>query len=83
MPEFLELLPPPDALDILLSRLPGLLDTEEIATIASLGRVTAAPVLAPYALPPFSRSTVDGYAVRAADTYGASQFAASLFVSHR
>jgi len=34
--------------------------------------VPAADVLAPHALPGFARSTVDGYAVRAADTYGAS-----------
>ena len=33
----------------------------------------AAPVLAPHDLPGFARSTVDGYAVRAADTYGASE----------
>ena len=31
------------------------------------------PVTAPHALPGFARSTVDGYAVRAADTYGASE----------
>ncbi len=32
----------------------------------------ASPVLSSAALPGFARSTVDGYAVRAADTYGAS-----------
>src|SRR5271169_3456928 len=35
-------------------------------------RVPAAAVTAPHALPGFARSTVDGYAVRAADTYGVS-----------
>ena len=35
-------------------------------------RVPVAPVTAPHALPGFPRSTVDGYAVRAADTYGVS-----------
>jgi len=35
--------------------------------------VTAEPVRAPHALPGFARSTVDGYAVRAADTYGVSE----------
>jgi molybdopterin molybdotransferase len=40
---------------------------------AALRRVTAAPVTAPHPLPGFARSTVDGYAVRAADTYGASE----------
>ena len=38
-----------------------------------LHRVPAAPVTAPHALPGFARSTVDGYAVRAADTYGVSE----------
>jgi molybdopterin molybdotransferase len=37
------------------------------------GRVPAADVSAPEALPGFDRSSVDGYAVRAADTYGASE----------
>lgn len=37
------------------------------------GRVPAADVCAPQALPGFDRSSVDGYAVRAADTYGASE----------
>jgi molybdopterin molybdotransferase len=35
--------------------------------------VPAAAVTAPHALPGFARSTVDGYAVRAADTYGVSE----------
>ena len=44
--------------------------SEEVALHASLGRVLAAPVVAPRALPPFSNSAMDGYAVRAADTPG-------------
>ena len=39
----------------------------------ALRRVTAEPVTAPHPLPGFARSTVDGYAVRAADTYGVSE----------
>ena len=38
----------------------------------ALHRVPAAPVTATHPLPGFPRSTVDGYAVRAADTYGVS-----------
>ena len=38
----------------------------------SLGRVAASEVRAPESLPAFARSTMDGYSVRAADTYGAS-----------
>ncbi|HWR46173.1 MAG TPA: gephyrin-like molybdotransferase Glp [Pseudonocardiaceae bacterium] len=39
----------------------------------ALGRVPACDVVAPAPLPGFARSTVDGYAVRAADTYGTSE----------
>jgi molybdopterin molybdotransferase len=44
----------------------------------ALHRVPAAAVRAPAPLPGFARSTVDGYAVRAADTYGASEGLPSL-----
>lgn len=46
---------------------------ERIAREEALGRITAAPVLAPEDLPPFPRSSVDGYAVLASDTFGASE----------
>lgn len=39
----------------------------------ALGRVPTRDVVAPAPLPGFARSTVDGYAVRAVDTYGASE----------
>jgi molybdopterin molybdotransferase len=39
----------------------------------ALGRVPAESLTAPHALPGFARATVDGFAVRAADTYGASE----------
>jgi len=45
---------------------------EPVPLAGALHRVPAAPVAAPHALPGFARSTVDGYAVRAADTYGVS-----------
>jgi len=46
---------------------------EIIATEAALGRVLAEDVIALSDLPSFSRSVMDGYAVRAEDTYGASE----------
>lgn len=49
------------------------LPAEEVRLEEALGRVTAQPVLSPEPLPPFARSTVDGYAVRAADTHGATE----------
>ena len=45
---------------------------ERISLAECLGRVPAEPVRAPQALPGFARATVDGFAVRAADTYGVS-----------
>jgi molybdopterin molybdotransferase len=74
MPEFLDLLPPTQALNTFLEALPDLNkgQSELIATQEALGRVLAHPIKAPHPLPPFPRSTVDGYALRAADTFGAS-----------
>ncbi len=43
-----------------------------VATEFALDRVLKTPISAPHALPPFARSTVDGYAVLAEDTYGAN-----------
>ncbi|MFP4324219.1 MAG: gephyrin-like molybdotransferase Glp [Anaerolineales bacterium] len=45
---------------------------ETLATAAALGRVLATAPRAPHDLPSFTRSSMDGYAVRAADTFGAS-----------
>jgi molybdopterin molybdotransferase len=46
---------------------------EQVDLHRALGRVTAAELRAPADLPAFARSTMDGFAVRAADTYGASE----------
>ncbi len=46
--------------------------TERIATADALDRILAAPLTAPQDLPEFARATVDGYAVAAVDTYGAT-----------
>jgi len=73
MPEFLELIPPLKALEQLLVTLDYQMPAETIRSADAFGRVTAAPVIAPHPLPSFPRSTVDGYAVRAADTHGASE----------
>jgi len=73
MPEFLTLLPPDDARTLLLSHLSQpIIDSESIAAPSSLGRFTASDIFAPHPLPDFPRTTVDGYAVRARDTFGAS-----------
>jgi len=73
MPEFLTLLPPDEARDLMLSHLPKPTpDSESIDVVHALNRILAEDILAPHPLPDFQRSTVDGYAVRASDTHGAS-----------
>jgi len=73
MPEFLTLLPPDEARILLLSYLSQpITDSEVINVFSALGRILAEDIIAPHPLPNFQRSTVDGYAVRASDTHGAS-----------
>jgi molybdopterin molybdotransferase len=74
MPEFLNLTPPSNALEIFMKTWmgPTALQEERIPTEDSLFRVTTEDITAPHPLPPFTRSTVDGFAVRAADTHGAT-----------
>ncbi|MEX2030237.1 MAG: gephyrin-like molybdotransferase Glp [Anaerolineales bacterium] len=74
MNEFLRLVPPSVALRHFLEHITDdmRLATETIPTEGALGRVLAQDVLAESPLPSFRRSTVDGFAVRASDTFGAS-----------
>jgi putative molybdopterin biosynthesis protein len=49
------------------------LESEDVALGESLGRVLATDVVAPIDVPSFDRSNVDGFALRAEDTFGASE----------
>ncbi len=73
MPEFLKLIPIQQALHTLLSQMHVNVTAESVPTLEALGRVTAQSINSPIPLPTFPRSTVDGYAVRASDTFGASE----------
>jgi molybdopterin molybdotransferase len=74
MPEFLKLLPPDDALDIWMQNFPLFeIRSEIINTTDSIGRILYEDISAPHPLPEFPRSTVDGYAVIAKDTFGSSE----------
>jgi molybdopterin molybdotransferase len=64
---------PPDALRLLLDQLVPRSQTERIATSDALDRVLAEDIAAPSDLPTFARSTMDGFAVRAADSFGATE----------
>jgi molybdopterin molybdotransferase len=73
MAEFLTLLPPDEARELLLSRIDPLSsESEELDVLYAIGRVNAEDIFAPHPLPNFPRSTVDGFAVWAKDTYGAT-----------
>ena len=62
------------ALELLLSNLKtDLLESETIPIEHAYGRVTAEDIKSPEDLPGFERSTVDGYAVISADTFGAKE----------
>jgi molybdopterin molybdotransferase len=72
MPEFFNVLPPEEARRLLFKHLPTHVDAETVGCEAALNRITTESINAPHALPEFRRSTMDGYAVKAADTFGAS-----------
>jgi molybdopterin molybdotransferase len=72
MPEFFNLLPPDEALTKFLAEIQTTPQVEDTPIAEALGRVTFAPIRAPVSVPAFTRSTMDGYAVRAQDTFGAS-----------
>jgi molybdopterin molybdotransferase len=73
MSDFLQLLPPPQALELFLEQVHPSSRAEMACLTAATGRVLAQSAITPFALPSFPRSTVDGFAVRAADTHGASE----------
>ena len=72
MTEFFNVLTPSDAWRRLLEHCQPEPRPEIVPTASALDRFLAETPAAPHDLPQFPRSTVDGYAVRARDTYGAS-----------
>ena len=73
MSEFFNVLPPGQALRVLLDRIEPQVEAETVPAYEALGRVTAAEILSAADLPAFPRSTMDGYSVRSADTFGATE----------
>ncbi len=61
-----------EALALVLGRF-SVLDSERAPLMEALGRVLARPVVARESLPPFANSSMDGYALRAADIVQAGQ----------
>lgn len=69
----LEVVTREEALRIILESIPEAAGAENVSLPEALGKVVAEDILSPEDLPAYARSTVDGLAVRAADTYGCSE----------
>ncbi len=77
--EFFQYLPLGEARAKVAASLAGIITGQEALDLPeALGRVAAADITAGEDLPPFSRSSVDGFAVRSADTFGASESVPAL-----
>lgn len=63
-----------EALQRVYSKISQVERSEEADLYDAIGRVSAENVKAPFDVPSFDRSAMDGYCVRAEDVYGASQF---------
>ncbi|ASJ12492.1 molybdopterin molybdotransferase MoeA [Thermococcus thioreducens] len=74
MREFKRLTPYKEALSLLLDDLSEIDEVEEIPLKEALGRVLAEDIVSPMDSPPFDRSAVDGYALRAEDTFPAREY---------
>ncbi len=74
MKEFKRLTPYREALELLLNDLDEIPEVEEVPLDEALGRVLAEDVVSPIDSPPFDRSAVDGYALRAEDTFQAREY---------
>ena len=73
MPELFTVVTPAEALRRLHSHIGPGVGQERAKVNLALGRITSEDIYAPADLPSFPRSTMDGYTVIAADTYGASE----------
>jgi molybdopterin molybdotransferase len=74
MAELFDLTPADEALERLLDAMQEQTGDPEMSAVEeALGRIVASPLHSPQSLPSFVRSTMDGYALRAADSYGASE----------
>ncbi len=72
MPEFFKVVRVEEARGLLQSSF-SLNETEMIRLKEALGRILSADIVSEEDVPPFPRSTVDGYALKAEDTFGSSE----------
>ncbi|WP_324735923.1 gephyrin-like molybdotransferase Glp [Thermococcus sp. SY098] len=75
MREFKKLMPYKEAFQLMINDIDEIPDVEEVSLDEALGRILAENVKSPIDSPPFDRSAVDGYAVRAEDTFQTREYA--------
>ena len=73
MKPFKELMPREEAVKIIVENIKPVKKTEKVPIQDSINRVLAVEVVAGFNVPPFDRASMDGYAVKAKDTTGASE----------
>lgn len=71
--EFLHLITLEEACSLIEESTSLSLPVEEVTLYKALDRVIGETILSPEDLPPFTRSVMDGYAVKAQDTFGATE----------
>lgn len=71
--ELFTVVPPGEAFAALMDRCSPIERSEIIGLGSALGCVAAEAIVSPQTLPAFARATMDGFAVRAADTHGAGE----------
>ncbi|MEE9274844.1 MAG: gephyrin-like molybdotransferase Glp [bacterium] len=69
--DFFKVVSPEEAMEAVRGFPP--LPAEEVSVIGAVGRILAESVRSPVDLPDFPRATMDGYALRAADSFGAGE----------
>jgi molybdenum cofactor synthesis domain-containing protein len=79
---FKRLTPTSEALKLAVSKLqPRTATLEKLPLCEALGRILGEDLIAPTDIPPFDRAAMDGFAVKAEDTYGASTVSPILLKS--
>ncbi|MCK8826134.1 molybdopterin molybdotransferase MoeA [Natroniella acetigena] len=73
MSNLFNLINPKEVNQIFISKLEQELVSEKVSLKEATGRILSQDIESPTNLPPFTRATMDGYAVKAADTFGASE----------
>ena len=70
---FKHLTPTHEALEVVMEQVPKMhIPAENVPLLSALGRILSHDLISPSDVPPFDRAAMDGFAVRAEDTYGAS-----------